>query len=72
MHVYVVGRGAVGTFLGDTLAATGATVTYAPRDRDAVVPEQADLAIVAVKAYDTPAAIETLRAAFGNASINAV
>lgn len=68
MHVYVVGRGAVGTFLGDTLAATGATVTYAPRDRDAVVPEQADLAIVAVKAYDTPAAIETLRAAFGNAS----
>ncbi len=66
MRVYIVGRGAVGTFLGETLAATGAEVLYAPRDRASVVAERADLAIVAVKAYDTPDAIETLRAALGD------
>ncbi|GAC1306032.1 MAG: 2-dehydropantoate 2-reductase [Vulcanimicrobiaceae bacterium] len=65
MHVYVVGAGAVGTYLGDVLRATGATVTYAPRALDDVLPVAVDLAIVAVKAYDTPAAIATLRRALG-------
>ncbi len=64
--MYVVGAGAVGTFLGDLLRSTGATVSYAPRALHDVVPARAELAIVAVKAYDTPAAIETLRRAFGD------
>ncbi len=68
MNVYVVGAGAVGTYLGDLLRATGATVTYAPRALDDVVVAAADLAIVAVKACDTPAAVETLRRAFGDAT----
>ena len=38
-------------------------VTYAPRSLGDVVPVDADVAIVAVKAYDTDGAIETLRAA---------
>jgi len=64
--VYVVGSGAVGTYLGELLRATGADITYAPRSLDTVVPQSdLDLAIVAVKAYDTPGAIETLRRAFG-------
>lgn len=65
MHVYVVGAGAVGTYLGELLRGTGATVVYAPRALADVVPVATDLAIVAVKSYDTPAAIETLRRAFG-------
>ena len=65
MHVYVVGAGSVGTFLGELLRATGATIGFAPRALEEVVPVSADLAIVAVKAYDTPAAIETLRRALG-------
>ena len=60
MNVYIVGAGAVGTFLGDRLAAGGATVGYAPRALSEVVPVDADLAIVAVKAYDTEGAIATL------------
>ena len=63
MKVYVVGKGAVGTYLGELLRGIGNEVTYAPRDLDAVVPVDADLALVTVKAYDTPAAIETLRRA---------
>jgi 2-dehydropantoate 2-reductase len=67
MKVYVVGAGAVGRYLGELLRGTGNDVTYAPRDLAAVVPLEADLAIVAVKAYDTPGAIETLRRALGDA-----
>lgn len=63
MKVYIVGRGAVGTYLGDQLASIGVDVAYAPRALDAVTPFQADVAIVATKAYDTDGAIETLRRA---------
>ncbi len=63
MNVYVVGKGAVGSFLGERLAAAGVNVTYAPRELREVQPVEADVAIVATKAYDTDGAIETLRAA---------
>jgi 2-dehydropantoate 2-reductase len=43
-------------------------VTYAPRLAEEVVPVRADLALVAVKSFDTPAAIETLRRALGPGS----
>ena len=65
MNVYVIGAGAVGTYFGEALRATGADVTYAPRALAEVVERPIDLAIVAVKAYDTGGAIETLRHAFG-------
>ncbi len=61
MKVYVVGAGAVGTYLGDVLQSINVEVTYAPRDIERVSPIDADVAIVAVKAYDTEGAIETLR-----------
>lgn len=61
MKVYIVGAGAVGSFLGDLLRGAGAEVTYAPRNHPDVAPVEADLAIVAVKSYDTEGAIETLR-----------
>lgn len=63
MNVYIVGRGAVGTYLGDRLTSIGVDVAYAPRALDAVTPYDADVAIVATKAYDTDGAIETLRKA---------
>jgi 2-dehydropantoate 2-reductase len=63
MKVYVVGRGAVGSFLGEKLEAIGVEVAYAPRSYDAVTPYDADVAIVATKAYDTDGAIATLRKA---------
>lgn len=63
MKVYIVGRGAVGSFLGEKLESIGVEVTYAPRARDAVTPYDADVAIVATKAYDTDGAIATLRKA---------
>ncbi len=63
MNVYIVGKGAVGTFLGDRLASIGVNVAYAPRDLDAVEPVDADVAIVTTKAYDTEGAIVTLRKA---------
>ncbi|HEY5340696.1 MAG TPA: 2-dehydropantoate 2-reductase N-terminal domain-containing protein, partial [Candidatus Aquilonibacter sp.] len=63
MKVYIVGRGAVGTYLGDQLGSIGVNVQYAPRALDAVTPFEADVAIVATKAYDTDGAIETLRKA---------
>jgi 2-dehydropantoate 2-reductase len=63
VRVYVVGRGAVGTYLGELLRGIGNEVTYAPRDLAAVEPVNADLALVTVKAYDTPGAVETLRRA---------
>ena len=63
MRVYIVGRGAVGTFLGDKLESIGVEVAYAPRAIDEVTPYDADVAIVATKAYDTGGAIATLRKA---------
>lgn len=63
MKVYVVGRGAVGTFLGDQLQSIGVEVAYAPRELHAVSAYDADVAIVATKAYDTDGAVETLRRA---------
>ena len=63
MRVYIVGSGAVGTFLGDQLRAIGIDVAYAPRELAAVTAYDADVAIVATKAYDTDGAIESLRRA---------
>jgi 2-dehydropantoate 2-reductase len=63
VNVYVVGKGAVGQFLGERLRAIGNEVTYAPRDLAAVQAQDVDLAIVATKAFDTLGAIETLRRA---------
>jgi len=63
VKVYIVGAGAVGTYLGDLLRGIGNDVTYAPRELEDVVPVDADLAIVAVKSYDTIAARDTLRRA---------
>jgi 2-dehydropantoate 2-reductase len=63
VKVYVVGAGAVGTYLGDLLQSINVEVTYAPRDVAQVTPVDADVVIVAVKAYDTDSAIETLRKA---------
>lgn len=63
MKVYIVGAGAVGTYLGDLLRSVNVDVTYAPRDLAEVTPVDADVAIVAVKSYDTDRAIETLRKA---------
>jgi 2-dehydropantoate 2-reductase len=68
MKVYVVGAGAVGRYLGELLRGTGNEVVYAPRELEAVEPFLADLAIVAVKAYDTDGAIDTLRRALGVSS----
>lgn len=62
-----MGAGAVGRYLGELLRGIGNDVVYAPRDIAAVEPFAADLAIVAVKAYDTPGAIATLRRALGTA-----
>lgn len=63
MNVYIVGKGAVGTYLGDLLRAISVDVCYAPRALEQVEPYDADVAIVATKAYDTDGAIETLRKA---------
>ncbi len=63
MNVYIVGRGAVGTYLGDLLRAIGVDVAYAPRSLAEVQPYDADVALIATKAYDTEGAIETLRKA---------
>src|ERR1700719_3217426 len=65
VRVYVVGAGAVGTYLGGLLQARGAQIAYAPRAAADVRPVDADLAIVAVKAYDLQGAIDTLRRALG-------
>jgi 2-dehydropantoate 2-reductase len=72
MHVYIVGAGAVGRYLGELLRGIGNEVSYAPRDLADVEPVQADLAIVAVKAYDTEAAIATLRAALPEPAATAI
>jgi 2-dehydropantoate 2-reductase len=63
MNVYIVGNGAVGSYLGGLLQEIGVEVAYAPRSLADVKPYDADVAVVAVKAYDTPSAIATLHAA---------
>jgi 2-dehydropantoate 2-reductase len=63
VNVYIVGAGAVGTYVGEELRRTGNTVTYAPRELEACQPLDADLAIVAVKSYQTESAIATLQRA---------
>ncbi len=63
MRVYIVGKGAVGTYLGGLLDSIGVEVMYAPRSIDDVVPYDADVAIVTTKSYDTDGAIATLRVA---------
>jgi 2-dehydropantoate 2-reductase len=63
VKVYVVGAGAVGTYLGELLRGIGNEVIYAPRELADVVPVECELALVTVKAFDTPSAIETLRRA---------
>ncbi|MGH7736586.1 MAG: ketopantoate reductase family protein [Candidatus Tyrphobacter sp.] len=63
MRVYIVGRGAVGGYFGDILRAIGVEIEYAPRVLENVREYDADVAIVAVKSYDTLSAIETLKAA---------
>ncbi len=66
MKAYIVGAGAVGTYLGRLLGRMGSEVVYAPRELANVTPVQADVAIVAVKAYDTDGAIQTLRRGIGD------
>jgi len=68
VNVYIVGAGAVGTYLGDRLRNDSTTVQYAPRRLDDVKKVDADLAIVAVKAYDTDNAIAALQRALGGDS----
>jgi 2-dehydropantoate 2-reductase len=68
VKVYVVGAGAVGTYLGEALRRASAEVVYAPRALADVVPFDADLALVTVKSYDTEAAIATLERALGSQS----
>jgi 2-dehydropantoate 2-reductase len=63
MKVYIVGSGAVGTYIGDQLQQINVEVTYAPREIEAVTAVDADVVIVAVKAYDTDGAVVTLRKA---------
>lgn len=63
MKAYIVGAGAVGNYLGELLRSINVEVTFAPRALDAVTPVDPDVAIIAVKAYDTEGAIETLRKA---------
>jgi len=63
MKVVVVGAGAIGTWIGDRLRGIGVEVVYTPRLLEAVEPVAAELAIVAVKSYDTPGAIAALQRA---------
>ncbi|MBV8689950.1 MAG: ketopantoate reductase family protein [Candidatus Eremiobacteraeota bacterium] len=63
MNVYIVGQGAVGTYLAELLRSINVDVTFAPRALDAVTRVDPDVVIVAVKSYDTDGAIETLRKA---------
>ncbi|MGP6159291.1 MAG: ketopantoate reductase family protein [Vulcanimicrobiaceae bacterium] len=71
MKVYVVGNGAVGNYLGNLLRNETTEIVFAPRRRADVVPVAAELAIVAVKSYDTQGAIETLRRALGETPASA-
>jgi 2-dehydropantoate 2-reductase len=67
VKVYILGAGAIGTYLGDLLRAAGAEVSYAPRRLEEVVPATPDLALVAVKAFDTPGAVASLERALAGA-----
>lgn len=72
MNVYIVGAGAVGTYLGEELKRIGNAVIYAPRDAATVEPLDIDLAIVTVKSFQTDSAIATLRRAIRNAGSTAI
>lgn len=64
MKIYIVGKGAVGAYFGDLFESVGLEVAYAPRSPSGVnEPFDADVALVAVKSYDTDSAVETLRKA---------
>jgi 2-dehydropantoate 2-reductase len=63
VKVYIVGKGAVGTYFGDALEGAGIEVAYAPRNLSEIRPFNADAALLAVKSYDTDGAVETLRKA---------
>lgn len=49
--------------MGHLLESINVAVTYSPREFEQISPVDADVAIIAVKAYDTDGAIETLRKA---------
>jgi len=67
VKIYVVGKGAVGTYFGDLLASVGLEVVYAPRSAGDVREQyDADLALVTTKSYDTDAAIVTMRKAIAH------
>jgi 2-dehydropantoate 2-reductase len=66
VNVYIVGAGAIGTWFGEQLRAIGCEVTYAPRDLAAVQNVAAELAVVAVKSFDTASAVSTLQRALGS------
>jgi 2-dehydropantoate 2-reductase len=72
VRVYIVGAGAVGTYLGDLLAGIGNEVIYAPRNLDEVTPVAADLALVTVKACATDAAIATLQRGLADPAATAI
>jgi 2-dehydropantoate 2-reductase len=63
MRVYVVGAGAVGTYLGELLRGIGNEVVYAPRALEDVLPVEAEIALVTVKSYGTSGAVQTLQRA---------
>ena len=63
MKAYIVGQGAVGSYLSGLLRSINVDVDFAPRTLDAVARVDPDVAIVSVKSYDTDGAIETLRQA---------
>jgi len=65
MKADIVGAGAVGTYLGEKLRNASTTIAFAPRRLDDVQRVDADLAIVAVKSYDTDEAIAALQQALG-------
>ena len=72
MNIYIVGAGAVGRWFGDGLQQIGCEVAFAPRSLEAVMPTKADLAIIAVKAFDTPSAILTLKRALGTTNVTTI
>ncbi len=72
MKIFIVGAGAVGTYLGELLRGIGNDVVYAPRDLAALEPVAADVAIVTVKAFDTEGAIATLRAGLADPIATAI
>ena len=67
VKIYIVGKGAVGTYFGELLSSVGVEVAYAPRAlADVRDPYDADVAIVTTKSYDTDRPIETLRRAIAH------